>query len=181
MSTMRTLAERQAQAEKRSEKTDTTNVIAVLKDYIKRNESINILTWLILGGTQFMPSKPSSTIDFVNASNKGIPKQSVVNLATVLAVPMKDIATLLNLSYKTLGRKKKTDTLDSITSSLSIEIANTISKGVSVFEDADKFNRWLHKENRALKGHKPFDLLNTPTGIKLVNQILGRIEEGVYT
>jgi uncharacterized protein (DUF2384 family) len=52
---------------------------------------------------------------------------------------------------------------------------------LSVFEDAQKLKRWLHKENKALNGQKPFDLLNTPTGIKLVNQILGRIEDGVYS
>ena len=94
---------------------------------------------------------------------------------------MKDMATLLNISYKTLGRKKGTDVLDSLASSLSIEIANTFTKGLSVFEDPDKFNHWLQKGNRALNGKKPFELLNTPTGIKLVNQVLGRIKEGVYT
>ncbi|MEJ7683748.1 MAG: MbcA/ParS/Xre antitoxin family protein [Segetibacter sp.] len=71
--------------------------------------------------------------------------------------------------------------MDSLTSSLSIEIANTIAKGLSVFEDNNKLNRWLHKENRALQGKKPFDLLKTPTGIKMVNRLLSRIEEGVYT
>lgn len=112
---------------------------------------------------------------------KGIPKLSVTNLALILDVPMKNMATLLNISYKTLGRKKDTDILDSISSSLSIEIASTIAKGLSVFEDANKLNRWLQKENRGLKGNKPFDLLQTPAGIKLVNQVLTRIEEGVYT
>jgi len=162
-------------------KKDPSNIVSILKDHIKRNESSSIITWIMLGGKSFMASKPSSVIDFVTASSKGIPKLSVLNLAAVLDVPMKDMAVLLNVSYKTLGRKKKTDILDSISSSLSIEIANTIAKGLSVFEDPAKFNRWLQKENRALKGQKPFDLLNTPTGIKLVNQILGRIEEGVYT
>ena len=162
-------------------RTETPNIVSVVKAHMKRNEPSNILTWVMLGGKSFMASKPTSVIDFFMASSKGIPKLSVINLAELLDVPMKDMAVLLNVSYKTLGRKKKTDILDSISSSLSIEIANTIAKGFSVFEDADKFNRWLHKENRALKGQKPFDMLSNPTGIKLVNQILGRIEEGVYT
>ena len=128
-----------------------------------------------------MPSKPTSHLDFVTAGARGIPKFSIVNLSEVLDVPMKDMAVLLNISYKTLGRKKQTDPLDTLASSLSVEIANTITKGLSVFENADKFNQWLHKENRALKGQAPFSLLNTPTGIKVVNQVLGRIEEGIYT
>ncbi|HEY0434361.1 MAG TPA: antitoxin Xre/MbcA/ParS toxin-binding domain-containing protein [Chitinophagaceae bacterium] len=165
----------------RKPRTTAPNVVALLKDHLKNNDSINRLAWVMLGGKSFMPSEPSSSFDFLRATEKGIPKLSVINLAAVLNVPMKDMATLLNLSYKTLGRKKRNDTLDTITSSLSIEIANTVSKGLSVFEDSDKFNRWLHKENRALKGQRPFYLLNTPTGINLVNQVLGRIEAGVYT
>ena len=162
-------------------KRDASKLVSNLNVYLIKNEPPDFITWFMLGGKNFMPLKPTSSIDFVIAGSKGIPKLSVHNLAVLLDVPMKDMASLLNISYKTLGRKKDTDILSSIASSLTIEIANTITKGLYIFEDAAKLNRWLHKENKALKGNKPFDLLNTPTGIKLVNQILGRIEEGVYT
>lgn len=157
------------------------NLMDSVESYLKKGISANRLTWIILGGKNFMNAEPNSMLDFVAASNNGIPKLAILNLAEVLNIPMKDMAVLLNVSYKTLSRKRKSDILNSIVSSLSVEIANTITKGLFVFEDVDKLNRWLHKENRALKGQKPFDLLNTPTGIKLVNQVLGRIEEGVYT
>jgi putative toxin-antitoxin system antitoxin component (TIGR02293 family) len=151
-----------------------------LQNHIKEGSS-NLITYEILGGPQFMLNEPRSNIDYITASNNGIPKLSIINLAEVMDVPMKEMAVLLSVSYKTLGRKKPTDKLDSLSSSLSIEIANTVAKGLSVFESTDKLNRWLQKGNRALQGKKPFDLLNTPTGIKLVTQILGRMEEGVYT
>jgi len=156
-------------------------IAATLKSYLAKGASVNIIAWAMLGGKQFMATAPTTILDYITATNKGISKQAVHNLAEVINVPMKDMATLLNVSYKTLGRKKRTDILDSLSSSLSIEIANTVARGLAVFEDRDKFNRWLHKENRALQGKKPFDLLNTPTGIKMVNKLLGRIEEGVYT
>lgn len=156
-------------------------VAGKLQEQLEKGASINQIAWTILGGRQFMEAVPVSILDYVTAGNKGIPKLSVINLAEVMDVPMKNMAEILNVSYKTLGRKKQTDILDSLSSSLSIEIANTIAKGLSVFEDTDKLNRWLHKENRALQGKKPFDLLKTPTGIKMVNRILSRIEEGVYT
>ena len=161
--------------------TNATHISTILNKNILMHESPDMLAWLVLGGEEFMAVRPASVIDYYTAGAKGIPKLSVTNLATVLAVPMKDMALLLNLSYKTLGRKKESDIMDSISSSLSIEIAYTIAKGLSVFEDAEKLNRWLHKENRALMGRQPFNLLHTPTGIKLVNQVLGRIEDGVYT
>lgn len=152
-----------------------------LTTVLKRKAPANEITWMILGGTQFMLTEPASGLDFLRASERGIPKLSIESLAGVMDVPMKDMATLLSLSYKTLARKKSTDVFNNLVSSLSIEIANTIAKGLAVFEDPAKLNRWLHKENKALNLQKPFDLLNTPTGIKLVSQILGRIEDGVYS
>lgn len=148
---------------------------------LRRKAPANEITWTILGGKQFMLNEPVSGLDFLLASDKGVPKLSIESLANVMDVPMKDMAVLLSLSYKTLTRKKKTDVFGNLVSSLSIEIANTIAKGLSIFEDPEKLNRWLHKENKALNLQKPFDLLNTPTGIKLVNQILGRIEDGIYS
>lgn len=152
-----------------------------IDDYARKGSSVNDLTWRILGGKEFMPKEPASAYDLVVASHKGISKQAVLRLADVMDIPMKDMAGLLNVSYKTLGRKRKTDLLDQLVSSLSIEIASTIANGLSVFEDAAKLKRWLQKENRALSNRKPIELLNTPTGINMVNRVLSRIEEGVYS
>ena len=155
--------------------------MSTMATIIKGKRKFHMTPWEILGGKEFVPAEPVSVLDYVRAGNKGIQKQSLIRLAEVMEVPMKDMATLLNISYKTLGRKKLTDTLDILSSSLSIEIAATISKGLSVFEDTSKLNRWLQKENRALQGKKPIDFLNTPTGIKMINHLLARIEEGIYT
>jgi putative toxin-antitoxin system antitoxin component (TIGR02293 family) len=167
---------------KRGQRTAGQSAIAISVHSSMRNkDSINRIVWLILGGKEFLPNEPSSSIEYIYASSKGIPKLSVINLAEMLNIPMKDIASLLNISYKTLGRLQRKDLLDPLESSLSIELANLTARGISVFEDVDKFNQWLKKENRALSSKKPFDLLNTPTGIKMVGQLLERIEEGVYT
>lgn len=139
------------------------------------------MTWKLLGGRHFMTHKPKTTLEFYGAVRKGVPKLSIDFLAQVMDIPMTKMAILLNLSYKTLTRKNRVDLLDTPVSSHAYELADTIAKGLGVFEDEDRLNRWLKKENRALKGAKPYDLLDTSTGIKLVNQILGRIEEGVYS
>lgn len=138
-------------------------------------------TWEILGGEQFMPAVPKTTLEYIKIANEGIKKNSVTRLAQLMNIPMKDMAALLNISYKTLARKKESDTLDSISSSILIEIAETLSKGLTVFEDPAKLRRWLQKENRALQGKRPIDFLTIPTGIKMINRLLGRIEEGIYT
>jgi len=148
---------------------------------LTKNLSQSEMTWKLLGGRHFLTRKPKTSLEFYVAVRKGIPKRSIDFLAQVMNIPMTKMAILLNLSYKTLTRKNKVDLLDSPISSHAYEIADTIAKGLGVFEEKERFNRWLNKENRALNGAKPYDLLDTSMGIKLVNQILGRIEEGVYS
>lgn len=158
-----------------------SNPEILVNNYVKKGVSEYLIAWAILGGSTFMVQKPTSVYDFISASSKGITRESIINLADVMSVPMKDMAGLLNISYKTFSRKNDNEVFDMVISSLSIEIASVIARGLSVFEDAGKFNRWLRKENRALANNTPLELLHTPTGIKAVNRILNRLEEGIYT
>lgn len=156
-------------------------IIDIVKKCIQRNASVNTIAWAILGGKEMLPEEPVSGFEYISASLAGLTKHSVIYLAEIINVSIKDMARLLNVSVTTLSLKKITDILDPLTSSLLIEITLTIAKGLSVFEDINKFNHWLFNKNKALQEKKPFELLNTPTGIKMVSRVLGRIEEGVYT
>jgi putative toxin-antitoxin system antitoxin component (TIGR02293 family) len=143
--------------------------------------TVEEIRWELLGGKLFSPHMPMNALEFYDVVNNGIPKLSVDILADIMEIPMTKMAILLNLSYKTLTRKNKKDLLDPVVSFHTYEMSSIIAKGLEVFEEESKLNRWLHKENRALRGKKPFDLLNTPTGIRLVYQVLGRLEEGIYS
>jgi len=160
----------------RSKKKNTNPSLEIPPEY-----SLSGMTWELLGATEFMLHKPNTSYDFYEAIMHGFPKLSIDFLAKALQIPMTKMAILLNLSYKTLTRKKKMDKMDIPVSSHAFEIAETLSKGLALFENKEKLNNWLNKENRALNGARPFNLLNNPTGIKMVNQILGRIEEGIYS
>lgn len=145
------------------------------------NDTIEKLAWQILGGKKFMLREPSTLIDFWVTGNMGIKKDSLAHMAMAMDIPMKDMATLLSLSYKTLARKRKSDLLSSLESSLAIEIARVLAKGVQVFEDMGALMVWMKKPNRSLGGQCPYNLLHTPTGINSVHGVLIRIEEGVYS
>ena len=98
---------------------------------------------------------PTTAMEFYDAVSAGVPKLSVDNLADVMDIPMTVMAKILNLSYKTLTRKNKKDLLDRAVSFHTYEMSDIIARGFEVFENGAKLNRWLHKENRALKGKKP--------------------------
>jgi len=50
-----------------------------------------------------------------------------------------------------------------------------------VFGDEEKAKSWLNTPNRGLNNIKPIDLFYLSTGLGMVNDILGRIEHGVYS
>lgn len=62
-----------------------------------------------------------------------------------------------------------------------IEQTALYEHGLSVFGDSLKFEKWLKKPNDALNEKIPFSLLNTSEGIKKVDDILGRIENGIFS
>jgi putative toxin-antitoxin system antitoxin component (TIGR02293 family) len=99
-----------------------------------------------------------------------------------IGISRKDIAEdIFNISVKTLERKDTKAKLDKKTSSHAVEIAKVLQHAYDVFRDKDKLKRWLNAENKALNNLKPVTLFDTLSGLTLVNDVLGRIEEGVYS
>jgi len=136
----------------------------------------------ILGGQSKINHPLHSDFDIVNLSYEGVSKASVEALLSYLGISKKNFAEqILNISVKTLERKSITDKMDKRTSSHVIEIAKVVVHALAVFEDEEKVKSWLSNSNRALNNKKPIEFFDTLTGLSMVNDVLGRIEEGVYS
>jgi len=136
----------------------------------------------LLGGKSVLTSPVQSDFDLVALSNEGITKASLDSLISHLGISKKSFSeNILDASVKTIERKKSTDKLDRRTSSQIIEITKVVEHAFEVFEDEEKVKSWLNYPNRALNNTKPIDLFYIPTGLKMVNDILGRIEHGIYS
>ena len=139
----------------------------------------SVAYWL---GSENIKSIIRSDFDLISIGEEGISKASLDELAVHLGISRKSMAEdILDLSVKTLERKSPSDKLDKRTSSHAIEIAKLLQHANEVFGDEEKLRRWINKENRALNWMKPISLFATLTGLNMVNDILGRIEEGVYS
>jgi len=136
----------------------------------------------LLGGEGCVSRPIESEFDLILLSNEGITKQSLETLINYLGISKKAFSeNILDASVKTLERKKSTDKLGKHTSSLAIEIAKVVEHAMDVFENEEKVKGWLNSPVRALNYAKPIDLFYLPTGLKMVDNILGRIEHGVYS
>lgn len=123
----------------------------------------------------------SSAIDLVKLSRKGIKKSALANLANALDIPMKRLAKLLPVTERTLQRRSSNSLLNSTTSQQVILIGQLITKGEEAFGDRKTFQNWVNEPNTALGGYTPLNMMDTTIGIQLVIDVLGRLEQGVYS
>lgn len=143
-------------------------------------EPLNFIN--LLGGESIVRHPIRSEFDLISLSNEGLSKASADALVGHLGISRKSFSeNILDTSVKTLERKKSTDKLDKRTSSHLIEIAKVVEHAFEVFEDENSVKQWLNAPNRALGGVKPIDLFYIPTGLGMVDNILGRIAYGVYS
>ena len=120
--------------------------------------------------------------DFINLSAIGITKKALENLAEIIGISKKKFAEdILEVSIKTLERKSEKEKLNKKISSHALEIARIMHRATEVFGDKEKAKLWINRDLKILNGKKPIDYFNTLSGLNLVNDILGRIEEGVYS
>lgn len=136
----------------------------------------------LLGGKDLIGITLLSGFDLITLSHDGISKASLETLILNIGISKKFfIEKILNISVKTIERKQENDKLDQRTSSHLIEIAKVVEHTYTVFESAEKVRNWLNTKNHALNNLKPITLFTMPTGLQMVDQVLGRIEEGIFS
>jgi putative toxin-antitoxin system antitoxin component (TIGR02293 family) len=62
-----------------------------------------------------------------------------------------------------------------------VRMARVYANAVEMIGDEEKAIEWLSTPNRALGGEMPLDQLDTDTGARVVEDLLGRIAHGVYS
>ena len=133
----------------------------------------------LLGGPQVVGEMTSVT-EMARAIRSGLPWAAFESLGRALAVSQSHLAGLLHIRPRTLSRRKDVGRLGLMESDRLFRLARIFAHAVAVFESEEKARDWLETENRALGGEKPFELLDTDIGAQEVDDVLGRIEYGIF-
>ncbi len=135
---------------------------------------------LIEGETLAFPAL-MTPLQLIDRSRQGLAGTEADRIARLLGVSDKEMAPLLNQSVATFHRQAKAGRLDAATSERLLLLGRLAQYGATVFQDQGKFNRWLRRPLRLLGDRSPLALMDSPTGVQLVEDILGRIEYGVFS
>lgn len=129
---------------------------------------------------QILPEQADSFAVIAQA-RIGIAHTEVRKLASLLDLSIRELAALLAMNERTIARRLAGGSLNKVESERLLLLKTLAAHGLRVFEDQGNFNRWLRRPLTILEGQSPLQLLDTATGFQVVDQILGRIEYGVYS
>ncbi|MFO8150864.1 MAG: antitoxin Xre/MbcA/ParS toxin-binding domain-containing protein [Trueperaceae bacterium] len=121
---------------------------------------------------------PSELIAAVKA---GLDVRVFVDLARRLGVSEARLAEVAGIAPTTLTRRKRAGTLTPDEGEHVLRLAALLDRAVQVFEGEADAADWLRTPNIALGGDTPLALADTELGAREVDDLLGRLEHGVYS
>lgn len=113
----------------------------------------------------------------------GIPRAVVEHLQERLGLTDVELARALGVSAKTLQRLagRRAARLTAAQGDRLYRLARLAAMAEGVFERQDRAREWLHEPQRGLGDRSPLDVLRTEVGAREVEDLLGRIEYGVFS
>jgi len=151
----------------------TLSVTQQPTDADKENQKVReIYDWIFVKGTNF---------DKIATVKNGISKDYVVSLKAMINIDYDRFAAILGTTKTTLHKKQGKEVFSTSISEKVIALKDLYSYGYEVFEDQDKFNKWIQTNNHALGDRIPLEVMDTIFGIDEVKNIITRIEHGVYS
>lgn len=125
---------------------------------------------------------PSSTpARLITSLKAGLPFAELEELRQSLGLPLEKLAPILGISMATLHRRKAAGRLDTAESDRVVRFAKLLGKALIVLESEANARLWLSSPQVGLGGETPLNYAETEVGAREVEDLLGRIEEGVYS
>ena len=131
-----------------------------------------------LGGKQTLGRALSSERDLREAIREGFPPAVVEELMRASGLTLKELASALDLSPRSLQRRRHTGRLARYESDRLYRLARIVALANEYLGDHERAIRWLKRPNGALGGLVPVAAIDTELGARQVENILGRIAYG---
>jgi putative toxin-antitoxin system antitoxin component (TIGR02293 family) len=138
------------------------------------------------GGTIFMHGasiglQPQNSAKLIARIKEGLSVKAFDRLRKNLDISEKALAKTLNIAISTLARRKNSGRMTFEESERIYRIARLYDRAVDVFGDKEMGRKWLKEPAWALGDVSPLEFADTELGAQEVDDLLGRIEHGVFS
>lgn len=114
--------------------------------------------------------------------HQGFPYESFAKLQKEIGISTKELANLLQIPTRTLARRRRNGVFKSDESERILRFSRVYTKTLGLFDfDISRTRQWIKTEKIALGGNTPLEYAITEIGAKEVENLIGRLEYGVFS
>lgn len=128
-------------------------------------------------------------MQLLETERAGVDAVFLSEMAVRMDMSYTQLAHMLGMSKATAARKLANN--EKINGAAAIALARLLALADEIVQDstapeaktfdtAKWLGQWIERPQPALGGHKPAELLDTPTGVAMVTKLLGAIRSGAY-
>ncbi|MBI1389703.1 MAG: DUF2384 domain-containing protein [bacterium] len=128
-----------------------------------------------------LTSLPSHTTGVIPALKKGFPFSAFEELRDAMDISNQTLAETVNIPIRTLNRRKKEGRMQPDESDRIYRVARLFSLASRLMGGPENGADWMKTPARALGGKTPLEFSDTEVGGREVEDLLGRIEHGVFS
>ena len=126
--------------------------------------------------------EPKLTLpQMIKSIENGLPVSDFKHLRNSLGLPDKDLAKYIRVPKSTLAIRKRKGKFSFAESERIYRLQRLFAKALEVFHDVNLARKWLKEEAYGLGDVSPLEYAATEIGAREVEDLLGRIEHGVFS
>lgn len=110
----------------------------------------------------------------------GVPVDTMTSFVSSSGVELKDIYDVVIPARTLKHRRARREALSSDESDKLARLIRVFDQAVSVFGDAERAREWLGKPKKRFDLRTPMQMLRTDLGGRMVEEMLGQIEHGMF-
>jgi putative toxin-antitoxin system antitoxin component (TIGR02293 family) len=130
-----------------------------------------------LTGNVVEPSEPMFKV-VRSTIKEGLPREAFDRIKKAMATTTEELSLITEIPARTIARRKrfKPDESERI-----FRVASVFQKVVEMHKDLEQARKWFTTSKVALSGLTPIECCDTEAGSREVENLLGRIDESVYS
>jgi putative toxin-antitoxin system antitoxin component (TIGR02293 family) len=142
--------------------------------------SLNRRVQKLLGSGLDAKQKSTSAADLRSSILNGLPFSAFEAVQKEIDLPQNLLSNILGIPTRTMARRKENQQLTSVESDRLYRVARVFAFSVDTLGDVEKARTWMKSPNRGLGGEIPLTLLDTDIGAQQVEDVLQRLNYGIY-
>jgi putative toxin-antitoxin system antitoxin component (TIGR02293 family) len=126
--------------------------------------------------------KASSSGELIRQIRRGFSFHALLDLESRSGVSLAEIASIIDLTPRTLARRKSSGRLSSDESEKLLRLSAVFEQAVDLFEgDQTSALKWLTSPKKEIENETPLAYARTELGAREVENLIGRLEHGVFS